>query len=222
LASILIQNLFLAADIEKSLTISKEGQQVEEWLELANGCLCCSIKDQGFAAIEGLVTRRGLFDYILLETTGLASPGNLAPLFWADEGLGSSVYLDGIVTLVDAKNILLSLDEPTASETVADDEAENESGSTGAHQRGPHMTTAHLQISHADVVIINKCDVVSTDHLENVKQRVRSINGLAKLHETQYGQIPQLEGVLLDLHAYDRVENLDSMMSEKGHSHLDP
>ncbi|KAL8949292.1 MAG: hypothetical protein Q9183_007618 [Haloplaca sp. 2 TL-2023] len=83
------------------------------------------------------------------------------------------------------------------------------------------MTTAHLQISHADVVIINKCDVVAADQLELVKQRVRAINGLAKLHETQYGQIPQLEGVLLDLHAYDRVGNLDSIMA-KGHSHLDP
>ncbi|KAL8957849.1 MAG: hypothetical protein Q9183_005955, partial [Haloplaca sp. 2 TL-2023] len=81
-------------------------------------------RDQGFAAIEGLVTRRGAFDYIMLETTGLADPGNLAPLFWADEGLGSSVYLDGIVTLVDAKNILLSLDEPATSETVTDDDEE--------------------------------------------------------------------------------------------------
>ena len=153
----------------------------------------------------------------MLETTGLADPGNLAPLFWADEGLGSSVYLDGIVTLVDAKNILLSLDEPATSETVADDDETAES--TG--HRGPRMTTAHLQISHADVVIINKCDVVTADQLELVKQRVRAINGLAKLHETRYGQISQLEGVLLDLHAYDRVGNLGSIMA-KGHSHLDP
>ena len=50
--------------------------------------------------------KKGAFDYILLETTGLADPGNLAPLFWVDDGLGSTIYLDGIVTLVDAKNIL--------------------------------------------------------------------------------------------------------------------
>ncbi|KAL8727756.1 MAG: hypothetical protein Q9181_005593 [Wetmoreana brouardii] len=200
-----------SADIEKSLTISQKGQQVEEWLELANGCLCCSIKDTGVAAIESLISRRGAFDYVILETTGLADPGNLAPLFWVDDGLGSSVYLDGIVTLVDAKNILLSLDEPADSETLDEEEK----------HKGPHLTTAHMQISHADVVIINKCDAVSREHLNGVEERVRAINGLAKLHWTQYSQIPQLEGVLLDLHAYDGVEALESMEG-KGHSHLDP
>ncbi|KAL9601463.1 MAG: hypothetical protein Q9219_002529 [cf. Caloplaca sp. 3 TL-2023] len=207
-----------AADIEKSLTISQEGQQVEEWLELANGCLCCSIKDTGVAAIESLITRRGAFDYIMLETSGLADPGNLAPLFWVDDGLGSSIYLDGIVTLVDAKNILLSLDEPAAAETVHDDD--DEEAETNGEHAGPHMTTAHLQISHADVVIVNKCDAVSPQQLQKVQERVRAINGLAKMHMTQYGQIPQLEGVLLDLHAYDGVDQLDTV--EKGHSHLDP
>ncbi|KAL9054885.1 MAG: hypothetical protein Q9206_003365 [Seirophora lacunosa] len=201
-----------SADIEKSLTISQKGQQVEEWLELANGCLCCSIKDTGVAAIESLISRRGAFDYIMLETSGLADPGNLAPLFWVDDGLGSSIYLDGIVTLVDAKNILLSLDEPAATESVEEDE--------GRKHSGPHLTTAHLQISHADVVIVNKCDAVSEAQLQRVKERVRAINGLAKMHTTSYGQIPRLEGVLLDLHAYDGMEGLDTVA--KGHSHLDP
>ncbi|KAL8996643.1 MAG: hypothetical protein Q9188_006520 [Gyalolechia gomerana] len=199
-----------AADIEKSLTISQEGQQVEEWLELANGCLCCSIKDTGVAAIESLISRRGAFDYVILETSGLADPGNLAPLFWVDDGLGSSIYLDGIVTLVDAKNIVLSLDEPAAAETIEEDH----------EHAGPHLTTAHLQISHADVLIINKCDAVSDAQLARIQERVRAINGLAKMHMTQYGQIPQLEGVLLDLHAYDGVDELDTV--GKGYSHLDP
>lgn len=147
----------------------------------------------------------------MLETSGLADPGNLAPLFWVDDGLGSSIYLDGIVTLVDAKNILLSLDEPAAPETV---EHEHE-------HEGPQLTTAHLQISHADVVIINKCDVVSHQQLERVRKRVKAINELAKMHETRFGQIPQLEGVLLDLHSYDRVDGMPDMEA-KGHSHLDP
>ncbi|CAL8580612.1 hypothetical protein XPA_006334 [Xanthoria parietina] len=193
------------------MTISQEGSQVEEWLELANGCLCCSIKDTGVAAIESLITRRGTFDYIMLETSGLADPGNLAPLFWVDDGLGSSIYLDGIVTLVDAKNILLNLDEPAAPENIVAQEPSH---------KGPHLTTAHLQISHADVVIINKCDVVDHEQLEKVRARVKSINGLAKIHETRFGEIPQLEGVLLDLHAYDRVEVGE--VESKGHSHLDP
>merc|ERR1712093_538226 len=110
-------------DIEKSLTVNKGGEKVEEWLEVGNGCICCSVKDSGVNAIESLMEKKGAFDYILLETTGLADPGNIAPLFWVDEGLGSTIYLDGIVTLVDAKNILKSLNEPV-EEAIQHDEHE--------------------------------------------------------------------------------------------------
>lgn len=166
-------------------------------------------RDSGVAAIESLISRRGTFDYIILETSGLADPGNLAPLFWVDEGLGSTIYLDGIVTLIDAKNILLSLDESPAPDMVDQHE-------------GAHMTTAHLQISHADVLVINKSDSVPPDYLAHVEDRVRAINGLAKIHVTQYGQIPQLEGFLLDLHAYDGIDGLDSTRRTTAHSHIDP
>jgi G3E family GTPase len=152
--------------------------------------------------------KSGTFDYILLETTGLADPGNLAPLFWVDEGLGSTIYLDGIVTLVDAKNILKSLDEPA-----------KEDDHPGDHH-GPLLTTAHLQISHADVIVINKADLVSPDELNAARERVQGINGLAKVHVTQQGHVPHLDGFLLDLHAYDDVGDLDP--AAKGHSHLDP
>ena len=151
--------------------------------------------------------RKGNFDYILLETTGLADPGNIAPLFWVDDGLGSTIYLDGIVTLVDAKNILKSLDEPLAEETHHDADA-------------PLYTTAHLQISHADVIVLNKTDLVSPTEMDTVMQRVRAINGLAKIHVTQHAQVPKLESFLLDLHSYDSVDTLE--FSKKGHSHLDP
>jgi G3E family GTPase len=169
------------------------------------------IRDSGVNAIESLMEKQGTFDYILLETTGLADPGNIAPLFWVDEGLGSTIYLDGIVTLIDAKNILKSLDEPV-KDTVQNDEH-------GGHE-GPLLTTAHLQISHADVIVINKSDLVSEAELLAVRERVEAINGLARIHVTQQGQVPRLEGFLLDLHAYDSVGALD--VSEKGHSHLDP
>jgi G3E family GTPase len=162
-------------------------------------------------AIESLMERNGTFDYILLETTGLADPGNIAPLFWVDEGLGSTIYLDGIVTLIDAKNILRCLDDP-AEETTQHDENHDHTG--------PLLTTAHLQISHADVVIINKSDLVSEEELLAVRERVEAINGLAKIHITQQGKVPQLEDFLLDLHAYDTVGSLD--IASKGHSHLDP
>ncbi|OMP87681.1 COBW domain-containing protein 1, partial [Diplodia seriata] len=202
------------ADIEKSLTVSKDGGQVEEWLDLANGCLCCTVKDTGVQAIESLMEKRGVFDYILLETTGLADPGNIAPLFWIDEGLGSTIYLDGIVTLVDAKNILKSLDEPPP-ETTAHAEEDHD-------HKGPELTTAHLQISHADVVVINKADLVTPEELESVQRRITAINALAKIHVTDHSKVPQLEGVLLDLHAYDDVDAAQLDFAAKGHSHLDP
>lgn len=157
--------------------------------------------------------KKGVFDYILLETTGLADPGNIAPLFWVDEGLGSTIYLDGIVTLIDAKNILKNLDEPS-QETIPTEGHEHDGHS------GPLLTTAHLQISHADVIVINKSDLVSEEELQAVRERVQAVNSLAKLHVTQQGQVPQLEGVLLDLHAYNDVGTLD--VGSKGHSHLDP
>jgi G3E family GTPase len=161
-------------------------------------------------AIESLMAKKGNFDYILLETTGLADPGNLAPLFWVDEGLASTIYLDGIVTLIDAKNILRSLDDPSGKVEGHDDHD---------HGEGPVMTTAHIQISHADVIVINKTDLVTDAELDAVKERIQSINGLAKIHVTKQSAIPELEGVILDLHAYDKVEELDR--AGKSHSHLD-
>lgn len=167
-------------------------------------------RDTGVNAIESLMEKKGAFDYILLETTGLADPGNIAPLFWVDAGLGSTIYLDGIVTLVDAKNVLRSLDDPSGKVE----------GHPDRDDHGPLMTTAHVQISHADVIVINKSDLVTKNELELVKARVQSINGLAKLHITEKSEVPQLEGFLLDLHAYDQFNDADERI--KGHSHLDP
>lgn len=190
-------------------------------MPLANGCICCSVKDVGVAAIENLMEHQGNFDYILLETTGLADPGNIAPLFWLDDGLGSSIFLDGIVTLVDAKNVLKSLDEGFGDEAEKLEERKQQDGH-GHEHKGPLLTTAHLQISHADVVLVNKTDLVSEDELKKVVDRVRSINGLARIKTTNKSQVPQLEGVVLDLHAYDQVTDADLKFASKGHSHLDP
>ncbi|KAM0261655.1 hypothetical protein ACHAQJ_002106 [Trichoderma viride] len=199
-----------SVDIEKSLTVSQGDDRVEEWLEVGNGCLCCSVKDTGVNAIESLMEKKGAFDYILLETTGLADPGNIAPLFWVDDGLGSTIYLDGVVTLVDAKNILYSLDD-----TKGKIEDHNEHD-----HHGPLMTTAHVQISHADVIVLNKADLVSEEDLRRVRERIESINGAARIHVTQRSEVPELEGVLLDLHAYDQFNVAEA--KSKGHSHLDP
>ncbi|PPJ58526.1 hypothetical protein CBER1_07145 [Cercospora berteroae] len=203
---------------QKPLTINSGSSQISEWLDLANGCICCSVKDSGVNAIESLMDRRGTFDYILLETTGLADPGNIAPLFWVDEGLGSTIYLDGIVTLVDAKNCLRELDQPADEEIVVVRQDEDDHD----HAKGPVLSTAHLQISHADVVVVNKADLVTVEELQAVKDRVRSINSLAKMHMTDHSQVPQLEGLVLDLHAYDDVSAENLEFATKGHSHLDP
>ena len=168
--------------------------------------------------------RNGAFDYILLETTGLADPGNIAPVFWVDEGLGSTIYLDGIVTLVDAANLTRSLEEPIGEEAVKDDDGDDEAGHDHAHEHAsPQLSIAHLQISHADVIILNKTDLVSPSELAAVEARIRSINSLATIIQTTQSRVPALEGSVLDLHAYDRVQeqDLDAAFASKGHSHLD-
>ncbi|GKT85418.1 cobW domain-containing protein [Colletotrichum tofieldiae] len=191
-----------ALDIEKSLTVNKGNEQVEEWLEVGNGCICCSVKDTGVNAIESLMEKKGAFDYILLETTGLADPGNLA-------------LCSGSTTAWEVPSTwTVSLDDPTGKIEIDEDHKEDDH-----HGHGPLMTTAHVQISHADVIVINKSDLVSEEELKQVKARIESINGIAKIHVTKQSEVPQLEGFLLDLHAYDQVTELDT--SQKGHSHLD-
>ena len=172
------------------------------------------------------------FDYIILETSGLADPGNLVPLFWVDEGLGSGLYLDGVVTLVDAGNLVRSLEEPSNDEKATPttnagghSAGEEEADKDGGQTERTHETVAHRQLATADVIVLNKCDnVPSKEDLTRIEARVRSINGLAKIHRTAFSQIPQLETFLLDLHAYDGFDAVDiaARNTESGHSHLDP
>jgi len=180
--------------MEKSLSIGEQGNMYEEWLELRNGCLCCSVKDNGVKAIENLMLKRGRFDYILLETTGLADPGPVASIFWLDKELGSDVYLDGIVTVVDAKNILKALESGSEAEAA---------GSAGQVEPTEQQTPAR-QVALADLLILNKTDLVPADQLAAVRTRLRHINGAARLLETSRCRI-NLD-FILDLHAYDRVD----------------
>ena len=178
------------------------------------GCPDALIKrrDAGVNAIESLMERRGAFDYILLETSGLADPGNIAPLFWVDDGLGSSIYLDGIVTLVDTRNLLETLDGGVSRDWGP------RSGQAPSASEG--LTTAHLQLSHADVILLNKADLTEPAQFEIVKQRVKSINSLARIEVTNYSRVAQLEGTILDLHAYDSVAALKADNATS--AHLDP
>lgn len=166
--------------IEKSMSVGQSGELYEEWLELRNGCLCCSVKDNGVKAIENLMTKKGKFDYILLETTGLADPGPIASIFWLDDELGSDIYLDGIVTVVDAKYGLKQLQE------VKSDGIVNE---------------AVRQVALADLVLVNKVDLVDKSYLLQVTDHLRTINSLATLVETCKSKLDLNH--ILDLHAYD-------------------
>uniref|UniRef100_A0A8C8VG97 Uncharacterized protein n=1 Tax=Pelusios castaneus TaxID=367368 RepID=A0A8C8VG97_9SAUR len=188
--------------LEKSLAISQGGELYEEWLELRNGCLCCSVKDNGLKAIENLMQKKGKFDYILLETTGLADPGAVASMFWVDAELGSDIYLDGIVSVVDAKYGQQHLTEEKPDDLI------NE---------------ATRQVALADLIIINKTDLISQEELYKIRTTVRSINGLAKILETQRSRVDLAE--VLDLHAFDSLsgKSLQKKLQhvQTTHRHLD-
>ncbi|ODV96083.1 hypothetical protein PACTADRAFT_33269 [Pachysolen tannophilus NRRL Y-2460] len=187
-----------SSSIEKSIAIKNGNKSYEEWLDLGNGCLCCSVKDVGVAAIEKLVNeKRGKFDYILLETTGIADPAPIASMFWLDEGLVSNVYIDGVVTVLDSEHILKCLD----------DVGGHWHGDDSDNRSEKDITTAHLQIALADTILLNKIDnVASSIEKDKIISRVKSINSVAPIYETSYGNI-DLDKIL-DLHAYDSKTDL--------------
>jgi G3E family GTPase len=176
----------------------KDGKSIyEEWLELDNGCLCCAVKDNGVQAIENLMAKKGKFDYILLETTGVADPAPIANMFWLDEALAASIYLDGIITVMDASHILKNLDD---------------------HSDG--ISTANIQVAEADVLLLNKCDKVSQQELANIQNRLQGINSMARILQTTYGNVPLSD--ILDLKAYDGkvvAEMLDKYRTKGWHNH---
>ncbi|GMM31885.1 hypothetical protein DAMA08_046300 [Martiniozyma asiatica (nom. inval.)] len=181
------------ADIEKTLSVRENGSDVEEWLDLGNGCLCCTVKDNGVAAIERLVKKKSGFDHIILETTGLADPGPIATMFWLDDALASNVFIDGVVTVLDAENIEKCLDDVEGVHHHGDKQ-EEEDGSA---------TIAHVQIALADAIVLNKIDRLQGDdtRLARVVRRIRAINGNSPIHQTSYGDI-DLDKIL-GLHAYE-------------------
>ncbi|VEU23530.1 DEKNAAC104658 [Brettanomyces naardenensis] len=196
-----------SVEIEKSLTIrDKDDNKVEEWLDLGNGCLCCSVKNNGVAAIERLVANRKGFDHILLETTGLADPAPIATMFWLDDALSSNVYIDGVVTVLDSESIEKWLDDAHNDHDHALQMQEERH-----HAKiGKGLTIAHLQIAMADTILLNKIDKIEADpsRVEEIKRRVSGINSMAPIYETKFGDIDLHK--ILGLHAYEtkNVENL--------------
>lgn len=138
-------------------------QSDEELFEMNNGCICCSVRGDLIRILGRLLKRRDRLDAILIETTGLANPAPVAQTFFTDDEMRGNFRLDAIVTLVDARHILQHLGDS--------DEAQK-------------------QIAFADVLLLNKTDLVTPAELEALEARIRRINAVAKIHRTQNAAVP--------------------------------
>ena len=135
----------------------------EEIFEMNNGCICCTVRGDLIRILGSLMRRPGRFDHVVIETTGLADPGPVAQTFFVDDEMRERLRLDGIVTLVDARHVWQHLD---SAPEVAE------------------------QIAFADVLLLNKVDLVPEDALARLEARVRAMNGLARVHRTREADVP--------------------------------
>jgi G3E family GTPase len=165
----------------------------EEIFEMNNGCICCTVRGDLIRIVGGLMKRREKFDGIIIETTGLANPAPVAQTFFVDEGVRAKARLDAIVTVVDARHL---------------------------PQRLADSAEAQAQIAFADVVILNKTDLVTPEELAEVEQRIRAINRFARIHRTERAQVDIAE--VLDRGAFDLARVLEvapDFLTEDAHSH---
>jgi G3E family GTPase len=135
----------------------------EELFEMNNGCICCSVRGDLIRILGRLLKRKDKLDGILIETTGLANPAPVAQTFFTDDEMKQSFQLDAIVTVVDAKHVLQHLEK--------DDESVK-------------------QIAFADVILLNKTDLVSPAELDALEARIKDINGVARIHRTKNSDVP--------------------------------
>src|SRR3954471_21398554 len=140
-----IVNEFGEIGIDNELVVDAD----EEVFEMNNGCICCTVRGDLIRIIGNLLKRKGCFDAILIETTGLADPAPVAQTFFVDEEVRCVAKLDSIVTVVDAKNVQARLDD--------------------SHE-------AAEQIAFADVILLNKADLVPAAELTALEARLRTIN----------------------------------------------
>jgi len=153
----------------------------EEIYEMNNGCVCCTVRGDLIRVVEGLMRRPGRFDAIVVETTGLADPVPVAQTFFMDDDVRSRTRLDAVVALVDAKHLPLRLKDSREAED---------------------------QIAFADVVVLNKTDLVTPDELREVEATIRAINPTARIHRTTRSGVPLAD--VLDRGAFDLKRVLDN------------
>ncbi|TSA29904.1 MAG: GTP-binding protein [Verrucomicrobiaceae bacterium] len=183
-----IENEYGEVGIDHELVINAD----EEIFEMNNGCICCTVRGDLIRILGNLMKRREKFDLILIETTGLADPGPVVQTFFADDEMKEKLFVNAVVTLVDAKHILLHLDD---------------------------SSEAREQIAFADVILLNKCDLVSSSDLDAIELRIRSMNALAKIHRTTNAGIEILK--ILDVGGFnlDHAMEVDPHFLEGHHHH---
>ncbi|MBG6175917.1 MAG: GTP-binding protein [Roseibium album] len=162
----------------------------EEIFEMNNGCICCTVRGDLIRTVQNLMKRKNAFDAIIVETTGVADPAPVAQTFFMDDDVRASARLDAVVAVVDSRHVLQRLEDT--------EEAED-------------------QVAFADVILINKTDLVSPEELSEVEARIRSINPYAVLHHSERCGIEIAK--VLDRGAFDldRILSLDPHFLEHGH-----
>lgn len=146
----------------------------EEIFEMNNGCICCTVRGDLIRIITSLMRRKDKFDHILVETTGLADPSPVAQTFFADDEMKERLKLDGIVTVVDAKHVWQHIDN--------NDECQE-------------------QIAFADILLLNKTDLVAPEELDKLEKRIRSMNAMARIYRTQNATVDM--DAVLDIGGFD-------------------
>ena len=184
-----IVNEFGEIGIDNDLIVGAD----EEVFEMNNGCVCCTVRGDLVRIIDGLMRRKGKFDAIIVETTGLADPAPVAQTFFMDDNVGRKAKLDAVVTVADAKWLKDRLKDAP--------EAKN-------------------QIAFADVILLNKADLVAADELGEVEARIRGINPYAKLHKTERCKIPLPEVLGRNAFDLDRILEIEPEFLD-GHHHHD-
>ena len=168
----------------------------EEVFEMNNGCICCTVRGDLIRILSGLMKRADQLDAIIVETTGLADPAPVAQTFFVDQDVADRTKLDAIVTVADAVHLNSQL---------------------GEHHE------AEEQVAFADVVLLNKTDLVDKSGLEGVEKRIKKINPYTKIIRTAHCDAP-LENILgLNAFSLDRVLEVepDFLESEHDHEHDD-
>ena len=164
----------------------------EEIFEMNNGCICCTVRGDLLRIIGNLMKRRNKFDHLVIETTGIADPAPVIQTFFVDDDLREQVSLDAVITVVDTKHIFHHWEAEEAQE----------------------------QIAFADIILLNKTDLVSPQQLDELEQKIRGMNAIAKIHRTQNSDIGM--DAILGVRAFNLENALEidpDFLAEHTHEH---